>query len=284
MSPPSPSLPQASQGGSAADQLRAVFGHLGLPYVTDRAFRDVLDRASEPRGGGGLSLFRLLACDAFVKALEKDQEATRMVEEMGRDAGGLGGLGGGAAAFLEENLSFAHASFADAPAALAGPPPLVSASRAAADVIRAVQAMAELFSIFDSAGTGVVQAAEIEAVAEQAGELGSALVEEMYTGIDFDDDSKGEFRGVDRVAFFANFLHALGVVGEDAADAVRGCWSPLFALPRGSAKRRCFFAFSLLGAGCPQPSREHAGPRPDNSPPAGGRVQRGRRGAVRRPG
>lgn len=201
---------QASRGGTPDDQLRAVFGHMGLPYVTDRTFRDILDKVADARG---VSLFRLLACDVFVKILEKDQEATHMVVEMGNedgmDAAGLD-------EFLEDRDSYANASFVG-DTQLSAP---MSASRTAANVIKAIMVMNELFAIFDHQGTGIVETSELEAVAEQAGELGSALIEEMFTYIDEQEEEGVDFQGVDRVAFFSHFLHALGIVGDDATDAV----------------------------------------------------------------
>lgn len=35
-----------SRGGSGDDQLRAIFGHLGLPYVTDKTFREILEKVT----------------------------------------------------------------------------------------------------------------------------------------------------------------------------------------------------------------------------------------------
>lgn len=97
----------------------------------------------------------------------------------------------------------------------------MSTSRTAANVIKAILVMNELFAIFDRTGTGVVQTSELEAVAEEAGELGSALIEEMFTYIDQQEEEGIDFQGVDRVAFFSHFLHALGIVGDDAMEPVR---------------------------------------------------------------
>ena len=101
-------------------------------------------------------------------------------------------------------------------------------------VLQAVDALDDCFNVFDDDRNGVVDVRELETVAEQVGDLGRSLVQEMHMYIDEKEAQGIDVNGVDRVAFYSHFLGALGIDGD---NAVRHLTQPPQLRPAPPARR-----------------------------------------------
>ena len=101
-------------------------------------------------------------------------------------------------------------------------------------VLQAVDAMDDCFNVFDDDRNGMIDCKELEAVAEQVGDLGRSLVQEMHMYIDEKEAQGEDVEGIDRVTFYSHFLGALGIDGD---NAVRHLTQPPQLRPAPPARR-----------------------------------------------
>ena len=101
-------------------------------------------------------------------------------------------------------------------------------------VLQAVDALDDCFNVFDDDRNGVVDVRELETVAEQVGDLGRSLVQEMHMYIDEKEAQGEDVEGIDRVTFYSHFLGALGIDGD---NAVRHLAQPPQLRPAPPARR-----------------------------------------------